>query len=381
MTRIATPAELADLAAAIEAAPLVAVDTEFHAERRYLPKLLLVQIHVPDAGIWIVDPLVEGSLDIIAEPLRATPWLLHAGRQDLRILHAALGAVPERVIDTQVAHGLCTPSFPAAYAELAHTWLGVRLSKDATLSDWSRRPLGTEQLRYAADDVRLLPALWERLRARLVELERADLAERAFASARRVALQPARSEDAWRSLSARDVLDDPSLAAAARLAAWRLERARERDEPVRGVLSDGLLVDLARRRPATVNRILSNRRFPKRLARRLGPELVAQLRAAASTAPPRRIARHTGEGRALQVVRAAIEELGVQACWSQALVLPDPLLEDHILAARHGEAPPPLDDWRDALAGDPLRALLRGEIAARLAPRAGGVILDPKIRH
>ena len=38
----------------LASASRVAVDTEFHAERRYWPTLYLVQIQVPGADAWIV---------------------------------------------------------------------------------------------------------------------------------------------------------------------------------------------------------------------------------------------------------------------------------------------------------------------------------------
>ena len=58
--RIATADDLHHAAEAIRNAPRVAVDTEFHAERRYWPRLYLVQVHVPGEGTWLIDPTREG---------------------------------------------------------------------------------------------------------------------------------------------------------------------------------------------------------------------------------------------------------------------------------------------------------------------------------
>ena len=39
--------------------PRYAMDTEFHAEHRWLPELYLVQIQIPGGDTWIVDPLID----------------------------------------------------------------------------------------------------------------------------------------------------------------------------------------------------------------------------------------------------------------------------------------------------------------------------------
>jgi ribonuclease D len=77
------------------------------------------------------------------------------------------GAPLGPVFDTQVAAGLL--GFPAqiGYAELVRQLLGVELAKGHARTDWARRPLSAEQLAYAADDVRYLPALAALLAERL----------------------------------------------------------------------------------------------------------------------------------------------------------------------------------------------------------------------
>ena len=55
---IQTAAELSDLAARIQDAPWVGIDTEADSLHAYPEKLCLLQIAIPD-GAYLVDPLAD----------------------------------------------------------------------------------------------------------------------------------------------------------------------------------------------------------------------------------------------------------------------------------------------------------------------------------
>lgn len=373
--RLASLDDVDELTDDLAAAPLVAVDTEFHAERRFLPKLFLVQLHVPGRGTWLVDPLVSGLLPSLAPALTEARWLVHAGHQDLRLLHAHLGALPETVLDTQVAAGLVGMRYPAGYAALAERFLGRHVPKGQTLSDWSRRPLTADQLRYAATDVELLPAMWGALDSTLHELERHELALQAFAEHRARVTDPPPDDLRWRELPQARALTRREAATAQELVAWRLARAREHDQPPRSVLSDGLLVALARRRPTTTGELAADRRFANKLVKRYGRELV-EIIARTERRPewgwPHVVHRDTDDERLVDVLEATATIVGRTHAWSADLVVPRRLLEDLVLArpASREAMGEVLTPWRDALAGDALWAMWCGEAALTLE---GGV--------
>ena len=56
---IADDAALADLVATLEREPRYALDTEFHGERSYWPRLALVQV-AWDGGVALIDALRRG---------------------------------------------------------------------------------------------------------------------------------------------------------------------------------------------------------------------------------------------------------------------------------------------------------------------------------
>ena len=81
-----------------------ALDTEFHRERTYFPKLALIQI-AWSGGSAIIDPLscdVSPLVDLFSEHHEV---VLHAAQQDLDVLFHAIGVVPARIFDTQIAAG------------------------------------------------------------------------------------------------------------------------------------------------------------------------------------------------------------------------------------------------------------------------------------
>jgi ribonuclease D len=377
--RLATVADVPDVLASLEGARRVAIDTEFHAERRFLPELYLVQLHVDGGPTWIVDPLRDDVLTRIGPALLAVPWVVHSGEQDLRVLFGALGSLPEVVLDTQIAAGLVSAHFPAPYAGLVQTWLGRSLDKGETLSDWSRRPLAPAQLSYAALDVELLLALWDRLEERLVEAGRRDVALAACAEARRIAFDPPDDADAYREIQAAAALQPNHLRVLQELATWRLERARATNQPVRAVLSDGALVDLSRRQPLSATALLANRRMPRALAKD-AEELVVRIARAAQRpdwAIPPLVRRRTPEWRAVAWLQLWADAVGEARRFASTLALPRPLAES--LVQR-----PPADreevrsrlGWRDPLCGPGMLEALSGGTALRI--RGGEVVLDPE---
>jgi len=149
-----TEAELAWVVEQLLVQPRYALDTEFHRERTYWPKVALVQIAWP-GELVLIDPL---AVDLA--PLRALMdsdalAVLHAASQDLEVLELATGAVPRRLFDTQIAAGFLGMSTPSL-ASLHERELGVQLPKGNRLTDWLERPLKPAQKEYAAADVERL---------------------------------------------------------------------------------------------------------------------------------------------------------------------------------------------------------------------------------
>src|SRR3954453_751165 len=101
MRWIDTDADLRALLVQLSAEPAYALDTEFHGERTYWPRLALVQLAWPD-NVAPVDPLAADPRALC--PLLANPatMVAHAAEQDLAILERLCGRPPTALFDTQV---------------------------------------------------------------------------------------------------------------------------------------------------------------------------------------------------------------------------------------------------------------------------------------
>jgi ribonuclease D len=241
------------------------LDAEFHGESSYYPRLAVLQVATP-ARTAVVDAT---RVDVPRlRPVLEGPGLMvaHAGEQDLQVLLRSAGAIPARMLDTQIAAGFLGFGSPSL-AKLVSDLLGVRLQKGARMSDWFKRPLTAEQITYAAADVVHLLDLRAVIEERLVAAGRLDWAYEECERHRRVR-QPDVTAAWWRVKGFRQ-LRGKSRAVAQELAAWRETTAMATDKPARRILADEALMMLAERPPRSVKEMPTSRMFD---ARRLSPD-------------------------------------------------------------------------------------------------------------
>lgn len=234
-----------------------AIDTEFHREKTYYPKLALVQIRWGTETALIdplaVDPRRLGRL--FASEILA---VFHAAQQDLEVLrHASLEA-PRNIFDCQVAAGFVGYSTPSL-ATLVQAIKKISLSKGDRLTDWLRRPLTEQQCAYAADDVAHLFDLHDDLTRQLNELGRVDWVSAACAELASRPTGPQDPSDAWLKLKEVRALKGPARGVAQALAKWREERAMRSDLPPRRVMSDMALLGISQRIPKSVEELANTR--------------------------------------------------------------------------------------------------------------------------
>ncbi len=231
----------------------IGLDTEFLWERTYSPQICLAQLNV-GGQVYLADPLEGVDLAPIAE-LISDPdvqVVMHAPHADLVAFALRHGADPVNTFDTQLAAGFVGLSAGLAYEKLVHEVTRRRVQPSESFTDWSRRPLGEKQLRYAGEDVEHLFAMTdtitERLRERGREQWMIEELSRRFDGADRFVTQP---EEAWRKVGRRGKLGAGDLAVLREVAAWRERLARHRDLPVGWIAKDPTLIEIARRKPRT----------------------------------------------------------------------------------------------------------------------------------
>ncbi len=260
MDLITTTDDLAALCRRLGDAEYVAVDTEFMRERTFWPRLCLVQVAANDEAVAI-DPLAEGIDLAPLHELLCDARLLkvfHAARQDCEVLHHLSGRVPAPLFDTQVAAMVCGLGDSVSYASLAATLAKARIDKSSRFTDWSRRPLTKRQLSYAIDDVRHLRLIYERLSQRLESSGRAGWVAEEMTALTDPRQYEQRPEDAWRRIKSRSS-DRRFLAILREVAAWREQRAQERDLPRNWVVRDEALLEIAAHAPDSLEDLAHTR--------------------------------------------------------------------------------------------------------------------------
>ncbi len=377
-TNVTTDQELIEFCRHLSGAAIIALDTEFVAERTYRPLLCLVQV-ATEAGLAIIDPL--GIADMtpfwraVAEPGHET--IVHAGRVELEFCLHATGRRPAGLIDVQIAAGLMGIEYPAGYGTLVHKVLGESPKNAETRTDWRRRPLSDRQIHYALDDVRYLAEIRDRVRARLVELGRTAWLEEEM-SAWQDDVEGSLSQERWRRVSGNSGLDRRSLAIVRELWRWRDAEAQRRDCPPRRVLRDDLIIELARRQSSDVKRILAVRGMERGDLKRQLPKLSACIERALALAerewpmPARResVPRLSVLG---QFLFSALGSICRQRELAPGLV-GSPTDVRELIAYRTGQGTqePPLlaRGWRAEIVGQVFDDLLAGKLSIRIADPA-----------
>ncbi len=358
-----------------------AIDTEFHRERSYFPKVALVQINTGSA-IGLIDPLTVDPKPLAHLFETDALAVLHAATQDLEVFDHWVGSVPKRIFDTQLAAGftgLSTPSLAALHDRVLH----ISLPKTSRLTDWLARPLSDDQLDYAASDVAHLLELCDHISAELTELGRLEWAEDEFEVLRTQQRGRRDPDEVWRRIKAVRQLKGGSLGAARALAAWRERQAAQHDQPVRFILSDLALVGIAQRRPKTLDQIRSIRGVDDRLARGdLGETILGLVEEGAAMPPPRATGTPRREPRpdlrpAVTLVAAWVAQLARELRLDPALLAARADIEalvrgDDDARLSHG--------WRADIAGEPIRALMSGG-AALAFDGNGGLVLEERSRR
>ncbi len=360
------------------------IDTEFMSEGRYRALLCLTQVAVEDADVptGIRTILIDGldrSVDVqpLAE-LLADPGIevvLHAGRQDVAILKRAWSTQLTNLFDTQIAAGFVGESAQAGYANLLGSVLSLRVGKTASYTRWDARPLTSEQLSYAAEDVAHLLQLADRIKERLGESSRLDWA---VEECRRLesATDERDPETAWERLPRVGQLDPQSRAVAKELAAWRERIAAAEDRPVGQVLQDPPLLELAKRHPQQLDALSLIRGIHQSFIRRRGSSVLeAVAMGLAAPAIPREQRRGHSDASdtpLIALAEALLRARAMEAGLAYELIASRSDLEQIIAAARQA-APEPdvrtLAGWRRELVGADLEALLSGRVAVAVGGR------------
>lgn len=271
---IDTEMELEQASALLRGLKRVALDLEAAGFHRYDDRLSLVQLTAGPVTLLLDPftlPLEEFLRPVLEDP--AVEIVMHGSDYDLRLLDRDLSILPRNLFDTQVAATLLGHQ-GIGLASLLDRYFGVKLSKKYQRADWAQRPIPEEMRDYAARDTMHLEDLADLLTAELKERGRMSWASEEFEELRKIRYsEPGTEDPVTRVKAARDMT--PAEVARLREAlAWRDGIARERDRAPFRVAHDGVLVQVARGNPSTVNELAGVQGLNGSLARGEGEVLL-----------------------------------------------------------------------------------------------------------
>jgi ribonuclease D len=381
---VTSAARLEALVSEMKAAPRLALDTEFHRERTYWPRVALLQIawtSLPPGPLRVA--LVDAQavdLSPFAEVL-ASPALVvaHAAEQDLEVLALCCGRLPSNLLDTQVMAGFAGHG-GASLSSLLERYLGLDLVKGDRLTDWSRRPLSDSQLRYAAADVEHLLDLTDAIGQELERRGRLAWAVEECAGLLDRGHRVAAAERAWWRLRDARRLRGANRGVAQEVAKWRELQAQSLDQPVRTVLPDLALQAIAHNPPGSAAALGRIRGLDPRYLRGGAAQEILQAVSRGRLLPEEAILLPPDDG----LPKALRPAVALAAAWV-AQVAGDEEIDAALLATRsdlaaflRGDEGTRLSSgWRAEMVGGPVRRLAEG--AAALAfDRRGGLVVEER---
>jgi ribonuclease D len=166
------PTPWAEARPRLEGARRLAFDLEGDFNlHRYGRRICLFQVALDDGSVFLLDPLEPGAgtppvwpgwKELMEDP--AVTKVIWAAQNDVRALKACHGIALRGLWDLFDAACLAVTPRPS-HPLLVSTFLGTAIEKAESLqtSDWSTRPLTPDQRAYAAQDVRFLLDLADRV--------------------------------------------------------------------------------------------------------------------------------------------------------------------------------------------------------------------------
>jgi ribonuclease D len=163
---VASDEALREAAAHLQQCPELALDLEFDQNRyTYGFNLCLIQIADGKGTCYIIDPLFINDLrpffELIENP--AITKIIHHSNNDILLLNK-LGCQIRGIVDTDVAAKILNYE-RSSLATVLKEEFDKEIDKSQQSSNWNKRPLTEEQLRYAAIDVIYL----HKIKAKLLE--------------------------------------------------------------------------------------------------------------------------------------------------------------------------------------------------------------------
>lgn len=322
----------------LESHEVLGVDTEFLSNPFYRPNLEVLQISSPEVMMAIdVRGVTRMKLDNLLELLLSKELIIHSCQSDMQIIYDLATQLrlsrrtPRKVFDTQIACAFLQPKPMMAFKQILETYFGVTMDKTDTLSDWSRRPFTTNQIKYAINDVRHLHQLRAHLLDELQAIGRKEWClEEMECLTNPLLFAPPEPNDAWRGIFQTKKYPSGSkeLNVARELGKWREITAQRGNRLPGYILKNESLVGLSGMLPSTPDELLNVQGLSPGTLRLHSKAIIAVIQQALKTAensPTHRLRHQEGgrlRGGLFNLLSSRVQTVAVQQSISPLYLVP-----------------------------------------------------------
>ena len=277
---IETLSRLEEAARILGQAKIIGVDLEADSMYHYFEKVCLLQV-ATESATYVMDPLALRDLSAL-HPVLSNPRIrkvFHGADYDIRSLYRDFRLEIENLFDTQLACkflGLKETGLEA----LLRNRFQVELNKKYQRADWSRRPLSTEMVEYAAMDSRYLIPLARMLEQELEEKGRLSWVEEECLAMAKVRFMPPSQGPLYLKVKGASRLDPRSLAVLEALLEFRETKAQSSNLPPFKVLGNEPLLELAMKKPLDLKELETGKTLSRKQIERYGAYLVQEIQRA-----------------------------------------------------------------------------------------------------
>ena len=228
--------------------PVYGLDTEFIKVDTLWPKLGVFQINVNN-NVYLLDGTTLDLSEFLNKIFNAQQNIFHACSEDIDLIyHYTQKKALSNVFDTQVGMSFLGHGLQVSYQNALKQMLDVDIEKDQTRSNWLARPLSSEQLLYAANDVHYLVQLSDKVKQ---DLESKYLLDFTLEDCRFLTHEI--GEETPTALLYQDVGNyrhsRRQLIQLQQLAVWREQIAKALNQPRSFILKNSTMIDLVEKFP------------------------------------------------------------------------------------------------------------------------------------
>ena len=232
---------------AILKSKLIAIDIEFMRRNTFFPEPCVIQISDGENHSCIDLTLKLNFKDIFKDIFNSKKTIIiHSCRQDLEILYMILGFIPKNIFDTQFASSFLGYKYQIGYAELMKEIFKIEIDKTEKMTNWKKRPLSENQIKYALNDVIYLKKLYDHLNKELIKTKKISYFEEEIQNFISDIDWDPKTEKSWKRIKSINSLDYNTKNAAKVLTVWRERKAINLNLPRNWILTEKEVIEISK---------------------------------------------------------------------------------------------------------------------------------------